>query len=96
MTEYKIATGIVKWYMTKMRFKAWTSYFDTIHFIDNEAMADKCLIAHEEEHIRQMKQDGKFMFTVVYLYEWFIFGYHNISYEIQAYKIQNDCYSKRL
>ena len=45
---------------------------------------------HERQHIEQMKRDGRFAFTLKYLFFQFKYGYRNNPYEIDARKAANE------
>lgn len=67
-----------------MDFKGWTSFWNTIYYIDKKAMEDKALKEHELVHIDQMKRDGKIKFFFKYMYYWIKFGYEKNPYEVEA------------
>jgi hypothetical protein len=89
--KHKVATGIIKWYLSKNGFKAWTSAWNTIYYIDEVAMADKCLVTHEMVHVRQMQNYGKILFMIKYSYYTIKYGYRNNPYEVEAYNAQEMC-----
>ena len=45
---------------------------------------------HEWTHIRQIQRDGWFKYHYVYAMEYMKKGYYNVSYEIEAYAMQED------
>ena len=45
---------------------------------------------HERQHIEQMKRDGRFAFTLKYLFFQFRYGYKNNPYEIEARRYANE------
>ena len=45
---------------------------------------------HENKHLLQMKQDGKFKFLVKYCYFAIKYGYHKNPYEIEARRYANE------
>lgn len=88
MTKHKLATGLIKTYMNLNGFKGWTSFWDTIYYIDKESLNNESLRKHEMAHIEQIKKEGKIKFSVKYLYYSIKYGYLNNSYEIEARKAE--------
>ena len=86
--SHKQAMGVILWYMNKMGYYAWTSYWNTIYYIDKESMTNSRLKRHELMHVEQMKREGKFMFTVKYMWQAFTVGYKNNPYEVEARKAE--------
>lgn len=56
---------------------------------------DPCLVAHEQEHVRQVARDGHFVWKRRYLAEWVTRGYDGISYEVDARRVQAECEASR-
>ena len=48
---------------------------------------------HENKHLLQMKQDGKFKFLVKYCYFAIKYGYHKNPFEIEARRYANEVIS---
>ena len=48
---------------------------------------------HENKHLLQMKQDGKFKFLAKYCYFAIKYGYHKNPYEIEARRYANEIIS---
>jgi len=84
MIKHKIATGVVKWYMDKMGYFGWTSYWSVIYYINQEAFNCIRIKKHELEHVRQINELGKFRFTIEYLWQTITVGYHNNKFEVLA------------
>lgn len=83
----KTATGLIAWFMRKCKFQGWTSFWNTIYITPT---ASNKVIKHELKHIEQINKDGRFLFTVKYVY-WFIkYGYYNNPYEIEARAAANE------
>lgn len=81
--QVKTASGILLWLMRKLGFKGWTSFWNTIYIVpgfENEAW----LLNHEKKHLEQIQRDGRFKFTVVYLFWLLKYGYKMNPYEIEA------------
>ena len=84
MIIHKIAKGLIRAYMNKQGFRGWTSFWDTIYYVDEKSMADKKLRNHELKHIEQIERDGKLKFAFKYTYYQIRYGYKNNPYEIEA------------
>ena len=48
---------------------------------------------HERQHVEQMRRDGRFLFTVKYLYFQLKYGYKKNPYEIEARRYANEIIS---
>jgi len=83
--KIKTAKGLVLLYLKATGFKGWTSFWDTIYLYPGYEN-NQCIIRHEQEHLRQIKEEGKLKFSVKYL--WFLakYGYYDNPYEVQARK----------
>ena len=46
------------------------------------------LIKHEECHLKQQREMGKFKFIVVYVHQYFKYGYWDMPLEIEARKAE--------
>ena len=68
----------------------WVKGFAFWPFILVRDKTDRTVIEHEKIHIRQQLRGWLIFFYIRYLYEYFTKGYKNISYEIEAYKHQDD------
>ena len=79
--KHKVATGLIGLFLRKTGNKAIT-LGNTIHYLDEDCMANKCLRKHELCHIAQIKRIGKFKFYLTYLFT---------DYEKECYKVQEDC-----
>lgn len=53
------------------------------------------MIRHELEHVYQIRRDGWWKFSMVYMYQWATKGYKKIEYEIAAYAVQNTSLTDR-
>lgn len=79
--------GFRLWFLNKLNLDGFTCYNGTIWL-----KPDLCwvtyerVLKHEAVHIEQMKQDGKILFTIKYLYYWIRYGYKANPYEVQARK----------
>ena len=95
-TEHKIATGFIRWSLQQLGLVAWTSAWNTIYYISEEAMSSKCLRVHEMTHIAQMEREGKLKYMIKYT--WYLLvttGYRRNPYEIEAYTNQHECERNR-
>lgn len=81
----KPASGLILIFMNLCKFRGWTSFWGDIYVLPGLEF-NKTLIAHESEHLRQIKEDGIPLFTVKYLYWLCRYGYLKNPYEIQARK----------
>jgi hypothetical protein len=88
--KHKIATGLIKRYMLFMGYLGWTSFWNTIYYIDQASLKNEELKRHELKHIEQMKRDGKLKFTNKYLWYSLRFGYKNNPYEVEARKAEKE------
>lgn len=52
------------------------------------------MLRHEFEHAYQIRRDGWWKYNISYIYQWIRYGYKNISYEKEAYAIQNTTLTK--
>ncbi len=84
LIKHKQATGIIKWYLRRNNFLGWTSFWNTIYYIDKESMNNESLIKHELTHIKQIEDDGIIKFSLKYTYYFIKYGYKNNPYEIEA------------
>ena len=84
MSNHKIATGLIKKYMEKKGFRGWTSLWNTVYYIDEDAINDVRLIKHELCHIEQMHREGKCMFMLKYIWYDLTVDYALNPYEIEA------------
>lgn len=81
-----VASGPILWYMTLMGFDGWASLWRKAYFRPG-CENDKGLIAHELQHLEQMRRDGKLTYMVKYLYWMLLKGAGN-PYEVEARKAQ--------
>jgi len=79
----KTASGPILLFMNLCKFNGWTSFWGDIYVLPGMEY-NQTLIAHESEHLRQIKQDGILLFSVKYLYWLCKYGYLKNPYEIQA------------
>lgn len=86
MTKHKLAKGLIALYLSKMGYKAWTSYWNTIYYAREEDMTDCKLTKHEMKHIEQIEREGRLKFAIKYLWYAVTVGYVNNPYEVEARK----------
>lgn len=79
----KESTYLSKWFLKLFGYDGHASLWRTVYILP-EHFSDNALINHELEHIRQIEREGKFKFSVKYLYFLVRYGYWNNPYEIQA------------
>lgn len=84
MIKHRLATGLIYFYMNKKGFRGWTSFWNTIYYVDCASMNDMKLRRHELKHIEQIEKEGRFRFAFKYLYYNIKLGYKNNPYEIEA------------
>jgi hypothetical protein len=82
--EHKIANGVIKKYMQYKGFKGWTSFWNTIYYIDRSSLLNPYLRKHELKHIEQINRLGRLRFFVEYLWQNIKYGYDNNKFEIEA------------
>ncbi len=82
--KHKVASGLGLWLMKRTGTFGFTSLWGTIYYLDSNLIHNKRLRAHEMTHIEQMERDGKFVFSVKYLWNNLRYGYENNPYEIEA------------
>lgn len=61
--KIKTATGVIKWYMKKLNFKGWASFWNTSYVMPGYEHAT-WLIRHEIKHIERIKRDGRIWFPL--------------------------------
>lgn len=85
MKNFKIKTarGLLKWCMNRLGFKGWASFWGTIYLMPGYER-DERLIRHERRHLEQIEEDGRALFTVLYLYWLVRVGYWDNPYEVDA------------
>ena len=83
MAHIRTARGVIKWYMDRLGFKGWTSFWNTI-YLHPDHLGDKPLIRHELKHIEQIEAEGRLKFGIKYLYYTIKYGYWNNPYEVEA------------
>ena len=74
---------LVHWFMTKVGFDGWTSFWSTI-YIQPKHIGNERLLRHELEHERQIESEGKVKFAIKYSWYLLMYGYHDNPYEIEA------------
>jgi hypothetical protein len=82
--KHKVAKGLILWLMRTRGFNGFTTYWNTIYYIDNDAKNNEQIKRHELKHIEQMNKEGKILFSIKYLYYLIRFGYYKNPYEIEA------------
>jgi len=88
MVKHKVATGLILKYMKFNGFFGWTSFWNTIYYIDSVPPAGSSLRNHELKHIEQINNTGRFKFFFKYLYFNIKYGYKNNPYEVEARKVE--------
>ena len=83
MTKIKTAKGLILKYMDLCGFNGWTSFWNVIYIRPGWEQSTR-LIRHEMCHIQQMRQEGKFLFAVKYLWLTIKYGYYLNPYEVAA------------
>lgn len=84
MVSHRLAPSLLKWYLKRNKFNAWTSLWNTIYYVDEKSMMDSELVKHELVHIEQIKREGKIKFLFKYLYYNIRYGYWDNPYEVEA------------
>lgn len=79
----RTATGLIATYMRLCGFSGWASFWRTVYVLPGHE-ANERLLRHEVEHLRQIKRDGRVLFSVKYLWWLCRYGYWLNPYEIQA------------
>ena len=88
MIKHKIAKGLILWFMQKIGYLGWTSFWNTIYYIDEKSMNDESIRRHELKHIEQINRDGILKFSIMYLYYAIIYGYRENPYEVEARSVE--------
>jgi len=85
-TQHKIVGKFspIRWYMKKRKFKGWTSFWNTIYYIDEDALNDEKLKRHELHHIKQIKKCGRLKFAIHYSLWTYLVGYRKNPFEVNA------------
>lgn len=81
--KVKTASGLIMMYMNLMDFDGWASYWNTV-YIRPGYENDSRLVRHEKIHLEQMEKEGKFIFSIKYIWYILRFGYLDNPYEIEA------------
>jgi hypothetical protein len=79
----KIVNPFFEKVMNKVGFDGWTSFWGDI-YVKPGYENDTSLIKHEQEHLEQIKKEGKLKFAIKYSYYYLRYGYCNNPYEIAA------------
>ncbi len=82
--KHKVATGAILSYMKLMGYYGYSSYWSTIYYRTEADMNTQTLRNHELKHMDQMKEEGKVVFAVKYLWYAMTVGYKANPYEIQS------------
>jgi hypothetical protein len=77
------ARGPLAWYMRRMGFAGWASFWHTIYVLPGHETNAR-LLRHELMHLEQIERDGRVLFTVKYLYWLVRYGYWMNPYEVEA------------
>jgi len=88
MVKHKLARGLILWYLRYKGYRGWTSFWNTIYYLDDKSMESKRVKKHELKHIEQIERLGRFRFTIEYLYQSVRYGYNNNKFEIEARKAE--------
>ena len=81
--KIKTAKGPLAWLMRRAGFAGWTSFWNTVYVLPGHEH-DQRLLRHERCHLEQIERDGRLLFSVLYLYWLWRYGYRNNPYEIEA------------
>lgn len=79
----KTAKGLILCYMRLCGFRGWASFWGVIYIAPGHEQ-DQRLIRHERKHLEQIERDGRWKFSLKYLWWLVHHGYHNNPYEIEA------------
>lgn len=74
---------LVRLYMDFFKYDGLATVWNTIYFRTKDHKSDR-LLKHEQQHIKQMKREGKILYLIKYHYYWITKGYWNNPYEIEA------------
>lgn len=77
------ASGLLLYFMVKMKFYGWTSAWGKI-YVRPGHLGNQSLINHEQVHAMQIQRDGTFWQPIKYTYYLLRYGYQNNPYEIEA------------
>lgn len=86
--KIRTAKGPLRWFMKACGFAGWTSFWNTVYVLPGHEH-DERLLRHERRHLEQIEEDGRIMFSLVYLYWLFRVGYHDNPYEVEARAAEN-------
>ena len=79
----RTATGLLAYLMRLCGFKGWTSFWRVIYVLPGQE-DNAALIRHEAKHLEQIERDGRWLFSVRYVYRLCRYGYLANPYEIEA------------
>lgn len=81
--KVRTATGPLAWLMRRAGFLGWTSFWRVVYVMPGHEGNDR-LLRHERCHLEQIERDGRLLFSVLYLYWIWRYGYRGNPYEIEA------------
>ena len=90
MIKHRIAKGIIRQYMLYNKFDGWTSFWNTIYYIDDNAKSNSRLIKHELKHIEQIQREGRLKFLIKYSLYHLKYGYWLNPYEVEARRAEDE------
>jgi len=75
---------LIKLWMSHFGYKGLTTPWDVIYYDSIDSFNNRKLIKHEQQHIHQMRKEGKLLFLFNYCINWYKYGYYNNPYEKMA------------
>jgi len=77
------------WYMKLRGFEGFMTFWGSVYAMPSWEN-NPTLIAHEMEHVRQLKEHGVISFHIIYLHYNWVHGYWNNPFEVLARKAAGD------
>ena len=94
--KVKIATGIVRWWMTRNNFAGWVGFNHIIYILQEPNMSAyskeqfKKLMRHELTHLDDIVLEGIPSFAIEYVWQHLRYGYDKNYFEVKARTNENN------
>ena len=81
--QVRIATSLLAWYMRHCGFIGWASFWNTVYVMPGWESYQP-LLRHERKHLEHIKNDGRILLALKYLWWTLRHGYYMNPYEVEA------------
>jgi len=85
-----VSNRLIKFFQFILRMEIDALAFFPFIIVRTTTDVSEKLLIHEHIHLRQQLEMLIIPFYIVYLYEFYTKGYHNVSFEIEAYDNEHD------